>query len=419
MKNDCYKIEGGKPLFGEIKVQSSKNTTLPIMSASLLAGGKVELLNYPHITDVENMIKILNCLGVEVERCEDKLIIDPEPCKNNYIDCNLAKTMRSSVFLLGALLNKFKKCKLSMPGGCDIGSRPIDVHINALKALNVKVTTEGDILYFDATQARAKSIKLKMPSVGASENLIQFAVCLKGKTVIKNVAREPEVVELCNFLNTLGAKIIGAGTNTLTIYGVENLSGTQYVIPSDRIVAGTIMIAVAICGGKVTLKGVNVEENKNLINKLVSIGCKINSRCDIITISSNGKLKNLKKIKTDYYPGFATDLQSMMLVASCVGTGKCTIKEKLFENRFLTANELLKMGACIKQKNAKEVTVIGRELTGATVYAHDLRGGAALVLAGLKANGTTFVNNVHYINRGYEDLCKMFLTLGASISLYE
>jgi len=415
MKSDCYEIEGGNKLFGEVKVQSSKNATLPIMSASLLAGGVVELINYPHITDVDNMIKILNCLGAEVSTNNSTIAIDPTNCKNTAIDCNLAKTMRSSIFLLGALLNKFKQCKISMPGGCNIGSRPIDVHIKALKKLKVKVTKETNFLHFDATNARSGKVKLKLPSVGATENLIQFACGLSGKTVILNPAKEPEVKDLCNFLNMMGAKIIGAGTNKITIYGVDKLKTTQYILPPDRIVTGTLMLAVAICGGKVTLKNVRTEENLNLINKLVSIGCKINSSCDIITITSNGELKNLKHICTGFYPKFATDLQSLMLVACCVGKGKCVVTENLFENRFLTAKELQKMGANIKLKNSHNVKIEGSTLKGTTVLAQDLRGGAALVLAGLKATGTTIVKNAQYINRGYDNLVEVLSSLGASI----
>lgn len=415
MKKDTYKIVGGNKLFGSVEVQTSKNATLPLLSASLLTSQQVIINNIPQITDVFNMVKILKKLKIKTKIKGGDLILNPQRAQNIKISCKLAKTMRSSIFFLGAMLARFKQCTIAMPGGCNIGARPIDIHIKALKKLKVKVVHNGNYLKFDATKAVAGKIKLKLPSVGATENIVQFASLLPGITTIFNAAKEPEVVELCNFLNLMGAKIEGVGTETITIHGVSFLSGIQYKPSGDRIVAGTLMLATAICGGEIEIKNTNPKENSNLINKLVSIGCKIEINCDIIKITSNGELKNLTNICTGYYPDFPTDLQSMMLTACCVGCGKTVVTENLFENRFLTATELVKMGANIRQLNPKEVEVIGGKLFGAEVYAKDLRGGAALVLAGLVAVGTTKVNNVHFIDRGYQQLDFVLRSLGANI----
>ena len=415
MKKDTYKIVGGNKLFGSVEVQTSKNATLPLLSASLLTSQQVIINNIPQITDVFNMVKILKKLKIKTKIKGGDLILNPQRAQNIKISCKLAKTMRSSIFFLGAMLARFKQCTIAMPGGCNIGARPIDIHIKALKKLKVKVVHNGNYLKFDATKAVAGKIKLKLPSVGATENIVQFASLLPGITTIFNAAKEPEVVELCNFLNLMGAKIEGVGTETITIHGVSFLSGIQYKPSGDRIVAGTLMLATAICGGEIEIKNTNPKENSNLINKLVSIGCKIEINCDIIKITSNGELKNLTNICTGYYPDFPTDLQSMMLTACCVGCGKTVVTENLFENRFLTATELVKMGANICQLNPKEVEVIGGKLFGAEVYAKDLRGGAALVLAGLVAVGTTKVNNVHFIDRGYQQLDFVLRSLGANI----
>ena len=303
-----------------------------------------------------------------------------------------------------------------MPGGCKIGKRPIDLHISALKKLKVKVKQQGNLLFFDGTNAKSGNINLKIPSVGATENIIQFACKLKGKTTIKNAAKEPEIVDLCNFLNMMGAKILGAGTSKITIYGVNSLKGVQYTPIPDRIVAGTIMIAVAILGGKVTLKNTIEHHNKKLIEILSSIGCKINSKNGIMTISKQENLKPLGKISTGYYPNFPTDLQSLIVSLACLVDGKTTIEENIFENRFLTVNELLKLGANIKQVAKNRIEICGvKNLVGNKISALDLRGGASLVLAALASKGKSVVKNVHYIDRGYDHLEKMLSSLGADI----
>ncbi len=413
---DKYVIHGGNKLYGSVTIQTSKNATLPIMAASIIAKDKFKIFNPPKISDVNNMLLILNKLGAIIEEKDNYIQIDNTSLNNLKIDCKLSKTMRSSIFLLGALLNRFKFAIISAPGGCKIGKRPIDLHINSFKKLGVEVKTCGKQLYFNALNSHPAKIKLKLPSVGATENIIEFACTLKGKTTIKNAAREPEVVDLCNFLNLMGAKIYGAGSKTITIYGVDSLRGVKYTPISDRIVAGTIMIATAICGGKVCLKHANPEQNKKLIEILRLIGCKIETKCDIITISSDANLVSPKNILTGFYPNFPTDLQSMMLTLCCVLKGKTTVQESVFENRFLTVPALIKMGANIKQINKHKIVVNGvKSLYAARVKSTDLRGGAALILAGLVADGTTKVTNIKLVNRGYQNLHEMLNSLGACI----
>ena len=415
-KFDYFEIVGGNKLFGTIKNQTSKNATLPIMSASLLSDGVVKIKEVPNITDVDNMLKILSKIGVEIKIDGSNVILNPQKANNPIIDCELSKTMRSSLFLLGPMLSKFKEVDLTLPGGCKIGKRPIDLHIKAFKRLGVEVEMFDDHVFFRVKNAKPNRIKLKIPSVGATENIIQFACKLKGKTTIINPAREPEVVDLCNFLNQMGAKILGAGTNKITIYGVDKLSNTEYKPIGDRIVAGTIAIATAIAGGDVTITNAVPYQNLKLIEILIKMGCQVDIKNDIIHISRNGDLQNKVKISTGYYPNFPTDLQSLMLVLTCLSNGKTIVKENIFENRFLTISELKKLGANVELVNGKTAKVFGcGNFIGADVYAMDLRGGAGLVLAGLVANSKTKVYNVHYIDRGYDHFEKVLSSLGANI----
>ena len=415
-KLDCFEIIGGHKLLGEIKNQTSKNATLPILSASLLCDEKVKILDVPDITDVANMLKILRKIGVKVRKVGSEVTINSQTADNKEIDCELSKTMRSSLFLLGPMLSRFGEIDLTLPGGCKIGKRPIDIHIKALKKMGVDVETYDDHVFFKVNKPKANKIKLNIPSVGATENIIQFACKLKGKTTIINPAREPEVVDLCNFLNQMGAKILGAGTNKITIYGVNKLTYTEYKPIGDRIVSGTIMTAVAIAGGDVTITNAVPYQNLKLIEILTKLGCQIDYKNDIIHIVKDKELHALKKISTGFYPNFPTDMQSMLLALSTVINGQTLIEENVFENRFLTISELKKLGANVKLINSKTAQVIGvNNITGSTVEALDLRGGASLVLLGLVANGKTIVKNIHFIDRGYDHLEKMLNSLGAFV----
>ena len=409
-------IIGGNKLFGTIRNQTSKNATLPILAASILSSGIVEIEDVPNISDVDNMIKILRSLGVVVKKRGRTVRIDSTHASSNAIDKTLAKTMRSSLFLLGPMLAKFKHMDLCEPGGCRIGKRNIDVHLTSFRRLGVSIKQRGEYISFDATKAKAKRVKLRMPSVGATENIIMFSCMLKGKTVILNPAKEPEIVDLSNFLNKMGAKILGAGTNKITIYGVDNLDSTIYTPMGDRIVAGTLMSAVALTGGDVTITNAMPYQNEKFIKILCSLGCQIDIKNDIIHISrSTGLVSNIT-ISTDFYPGLPTDLQSMIVSLATVSKGETRIKEKIFEDRFLTVDELKKMGAEITKIDCRTVVINGVEcLNGAKLKAKDLRGGASLVLAGLVANGITTVSGLNYIERGYEDLAGMLSRLGANI----
>jgi len=416
MKNDCFIIKGGNKLNGEIKNQTSKNATLPIMSACLLAKGKTIIKEYPKIKDVENMISILKKLGAKIRRFSNNLEIDTNLINSSLVDCKLSKTMRSSIFLLGSLLSRFKSACITIPGGCKIGKRPIDMHISSLKKLGVKITYIEDNIIFDANKAKANNVRLKLPSVGVTENLVQFCSMLKGKSKIYNAAKEPEVVDLCNFLNKMGAKIIGAGTSKITICGVNSLKPIEYKPIGDRIVAGTIACAVAATGGDVTITNACPYLNLKLIEKLRLMGCQIDIKNDIMHIVQTKQLSSTGKIITGYYPKFATDLQSLMLVLSTISDNKTVVKERIFENRFLIVKELNKMGAKISILNSHTVKVVGvKKLFGTTIKATDLRGGAALVIAGLVAKGETSIKNIKFIDRGYEHLEKVFSSLGADI----
>lgn len=415
-KIDSFEIIGGNKLYGTVKNQTSKNATLPILSACLLCDGVVKINEYPNITDVDNMLKILKKIGVKVQKKDNNLLLNMSKANNPTIDCELSKKMRSSLFLLGPMLSRFGEVDLTMPGGCKIGSRPIDIHIKAFKKLGVEVTQFEEHVLFNVKKAKANKIKLKIPSVGATENIVQFACKLKGKTTIINPAREPEVIDLCNFLNQMGAKIIGAGTKKITIYGVDKLNNTEYRPIGDRIVAGTIMSAVAIAGGDVTITNAVPYQNLKLIEILTKMGCQIEYKNDIIHIVRDNILHSAGLIETGFYPNFPTDLQSIVLAISCVAHGETSIKENVFENRFLTVPELNKMGAKVDLVTQKQAQVIGVEqLVGTSVEGLDLRGGASLVLAGLISKGKTIVRNVHLIDRGYEHLEDMLSNLGADI----
>ncbi len=412
-------IKGGNKLYGKAVVQTSKNATLPILSACILTKNKVVINKIPNITDIDNMLEILKSLNVKCTRIGSTVTLNPKNAKNIKVDCKLARTMRSSVFLLGSMLGRFKTAFLSLPGGCKIGARPIDIHIDALKKLNVSVEEVGDYLYFNATRAKANRVKLRLASVGATENIIEFASTLKGKTTILNPAREPEIVDLCNFLNLMGAKIYGAGTKKITIYGVDSLYGAIYTPMGDRIVAGTLMIATAMCGGDVTLENAVPYQNENIIKKLVKMGCQIDIKSDIIHIVRERPLVSIGKIVTGFYPEFPTDLQSMMTVLSCTLMQPTYIRERVFENRFLIVDELKKMGANISKMDENCIVVRAGELKGCEVCARDLRGGASLILAGLVAEGTTIVTGVQFIERGYEQIEQVLSSLNADIKKYE
>lgn len=410
-----YIINGGNKLYGSVKIQTAKNSVLPILAATVLTDGKVKILNVPHISDVKNMVKILSCLGCKTVYENDNIIID-----SSYADCfeipsALAHELRSSVFLLGSVISRFKMAKIAYPGGCDIGLRPVDLHLTGLKRLGVEITERNGYILCKCDKLCGNEIMLDCPSVGATENIMLAAVKAEGTTVIKNAAREPEIEDLQKFLNCIGANVTGAGSGTIIIKGVKELKSCEFLPITDRIEAGTFLIAAAICGGEVCVDGVCSENLSSLLHKLRENGCKIYIKNDKIFLENHKRLASVKTIETQPYPGFPTDLQAQMTALCCICNGQSIITENLFETRFKYVPELRKMGA--------DITVIDRNafvrgverFKGATVIAHDLRGGAALVLAGLASDGRSEVMGISHIDRGYGSFEYKLRNLGADI----
>ncbi len=415
-----YIIRGGRPLNGTIKVDGSKNATLPILAATILCKDEIILHNVPRFSDVFNMIKILEALKVDVEFIgENTVKINSANAEFRAIKSDLSRHIRSSIFMLGSILSRFKEANLAYPGGCEIGTRPINLHIKGLRELGVDVVEKHGQIKCNAENLHCGTVVLDFPSVGTTENLILASVLTNGITTIINAAKEPEIEDLINFLNSMGSKISGGGTSVIKIEGVKNLTGTEYTVMPDRIIAGTFLIATAITGGRVELVGAKAEHLNSLISKLRQNCCHIVEQDDIIYISSQGRLKANSQIETQVYPGFPTDLQSQMLVLECLSVGSSVITENLFEMRFKTVPELTKMGANIVVKGKSAFVKGVNKLYGADVYATDLRGGVSLVLAGLKAEGYTTVNDIEHIERGYYNLEMKLTSLGADIKKIE
>lgn len=409
-----YIIEGGRPLFGEVEIQSAKNAVLPLLAAAVLTDERVVIHKCPRIADVLNMVGILGELGCNTKFDGNDLVIDSADAANHEIPSSLAKELRSSVFMLGSVVSRFGRARIAYPGGCDIGLRPIDLHLNGLRRLGVCVSEGGGYIDCSCSKIEGAEVVLDFPSVGATENIILAAAKAKGTTLIRNAAKEPEIVDLQNFINRMGGKIRGAGTATVRIDGVRKLSGTEYTPVSDRIEAGTFLIASAMCGGEIAIKNADADNISSLLHKLCEISCKISTKDDKIYIRSGRRLSP-KLVETSPYPGFPTDLQAPMTALACVCDGSTVIVENLFETRFKHVPELIRMGA--------DVTVRGRSafvrgvgsLKGADVIAGDLRGGAALTLAAISAEGLSTVTDLSHIDRGYSDFEYKLRGLGARI----
>ena len=413
-----YIIEGGKRLKGETYVSGSKNASLPIMAASVLNKGITKLYNVPNIHDTQMMIEILKNIGCKVKKNQNKIIIDSREINKLEIPEHLMQQMRSSVIFAGAILGRYKKVTFSYPGGCDIGARPIDLHLKGFEKMGAKVTQNFGKITCEIDDIKQAEINLDFPSVGATENIMLLAVLSDGETTIINAAMEPEIVDLQNFLNKMGAKIEGAGSNIIKIKGVTKLKDVSYNIMPDRIEAGTLLCAAAITGGEITLKKVNCMHITPLLNKLTEAGCAIKLKQNEIELKAPKRLKAID-VKTMPYPGFPTDMQAIIGAVLSVGAGTSIIVENIFENRYKYTAELQKMGAKIKIEGKTAVIKGVKKLYGARVGATDLRGGASLVLAGLVAKGTTNVENIEYILRGYENLDKKLKNLGAEIYMIE
>ena len=410
-----YIIEGGNKLYGQLTAQSAKNSVLPLLAASVLTDEQVKIHNVPIINDVENMIRILGEVGCKMKRQKDTLLIDSSNAVSHEIPTRLTKELRSSVFMLGSVLTRFHRAKISYPGGCDIGLRPIDLHLLGLKRLGVKIVEKDGYIHCEADALTGAEILLDFPSVGATENILLAAVKAEGITVIRNAAKEPEIVDLPNFLNAMGATIRGAGGGTIVIQGVTHLHGVEYLPLGDRIEAGTYLIAVASCGGEIEVRGVPQENIAALLHKLHENGCKIYGKNDKIVLQSNGNLKSVSLVETMPFPGFPTDLQAQYAALCATAQGTSLVVENLFETRYRYAAELKRMGADITVRDRTAVIRGVEKLHGATVAASDLRGGAALVVAALKAEGQSSISQLSHIDRGYADFEGKLRKLGAKI----
>ena len=409
-----YIIEGGKRLNGEIDISGSKNASLPIMAASILNNGITKLYNVPDIHDTKMMIEILKSLGCKVKKNKNKVVIDSKNIAKYEIPEDLMHQMRSSVIFAGAILGRYKKAIFSYPGGCDIGARPIDLHLKGFEKLGVNVNQNYGKIECSLDSFIPNEVNLDFPSVGATENIMLLATLGDGITTIVNAAMEPEIEDLALFLNKMGANIKGAGTNIIKITGVKKLNNVSYNIMPDRIETGTFICATAITGGETILKKVNSSHINPIIEKLRESGCIIEINNNELYIKAPKRLKAID-VKTMPYPGFPTDMQSIIGATLCVANGTSIITENIFENRFKYINELQKMGAKIKTEGRTAVIKGCRKIYGAQVNATDLRGGASLIIAGLIAKGTTTINNIDYILRGYEKIDEKLQKLDAKI----
>jgi UDP-N-acetylglucosamine 1-carboxyvinyltransferase len=408
-------IEGGKPLVGTARIHGAKNAALPILAAAIMARGVHVIENVPRLLDIDVMLSILTALGCRAERQEDRIVLDTTRLVTSHIPKELMTQMRSSIFLMGPLLARMGSVQVYQPGGCAIGTRRIDLHLKGLEALGAVIDESEGRIVCTADRLVGTEIMLDFPSVGATENIMMAAVTAQGTTVIQGAAREPEIVDLQNMLNAMGARISGAGTDVITIHGVDELSACRYRIIPDRIVAGTLMIAVAASGGEITLTDVNSRHLTAIIHVLRRAGVQISVSDDIMKVAARGRPKAVDRIVTAPYPAFPTDLQAQMMVLLALADGTSILKETIFEGRFKHIGELIRMGADIRQDlNSAFIRGVPR-LYGTTVEATDLRAGAAVVIAGLCAKGTTIVEQIHHIDRGYERIEQLFASLGADI----
>lgn len=414
---DKLAIYGGVPLQGVIRISGAKNSVLPILAAALLTEKKVTISNIPHLNDVTTMMTLLCRLGMKFT-VGDKMTVeaDASDITDFKAPYELVKTMRASILVLGPLLARFGKAEVSMPGGCAIGSRPVDVHIEGLRRLGANIVVENGYIIASVDQ-RLKGAELNLGkiTVTGTENLMMAAVLAEGKTVIYNAAKEPEVPDLANFLNVLGAKITGAGSDTITIVGVERLGGGSYTVMPDRIEAGTFLVAAAMTRGNVTIKEVNPHHLDSVLEKLQETGADVRAGDNWVSLDMHGKQPNAVSIETAPYPCMPTDMQAQFLALNTVARGSSFVTETVFENRFMHVPELKRMGASIKMDGNTAHCKGNDNLVGATVMATDLRASAGLVLAGLVASGQTLVDRIYHIDRGYECIEEKLSQCGAKI----
>lgn len=410
-------VKGGNRLVGAVKTSGAKNAVLPIIAASILGTTPSHLDEVPMLEDVHTISEVLKCLGLAVECSPEKNVLDIDSTEITSYEApyELVRTMRASFLVMGPLLARIGKARISMPGGCAIGARPIDIHLKGFEALGVKIEQGHGYIEASAPEGlKGTSIYFDFPSVGATENIMMAASLAEGTTILENAAEEPEVVDLANYLNKMGAKIRGAGTDTIRIEGVEKLHGADYTIIPDRIEAGTYMIAAAMTGGDIVVENVLPEHQKPLIAKLREAGAVVEEDIDKVRVIGKNPLKAVS-IKTLPYPGFPTDMQAQMMAMMVIAEGRSKVTETVFENRFMHVVELNRMGAQISTEGRSAVIDGPCKLTGCDVRATDLRAGAAMILAGLVAEGTTRIGDLHHIDRGYENIVAKLKNLGADI----
>ena len=409
-------INGGTPLKGSIKTSGSKNATLPIFFSSILADGPLKLSNTPQLSDVSTTLRLLMDMGSNFVLEEDgSIFIDSSTLTNLTAEYSLVKTMRASILTLGPMLAKYKKAKISLPGGCAIGTRPVNLHLDALEKMGATIEVRNGYIYAKTKELIGANINFDLISVTATENIIMAATLAKGITTLNNAAQEPEVTDLIRCLKKMGAKISGENTSTLVIEGVDHLSGVEYSICPDRIEAGTYLVAAAITGGKITVNNIEPDAMRAVIGKLIETGADIQTNQNCIKLDMKGKRPSPVNIRTSAYPNFPTDMQAQFMALNSIAEGSSTITETIFENRFMHVPELSRMGANLKLEGNTVVCKGVKYLSGANLMATDLRASASLVLAGLAAQGSTTIERVYHLDRGYEMIEEKFKMLGADI----
>lgn len=413
---ESFVVEGGRRLEGSIRVDGAKNAALPILAACVLTEEEVTLHAMPDITDVRRMVDILRILGCRVTCQGHDMCISGMDMSSHEMPDQLSKQIRSSIFMLGPILSRFRQATVTYPGGCEIGLRPIDLHLSGLRALGVRISEDGGVIHCDGRHMHPGDVHLDYPSVGATENVMMAAACLPGTTTIHNAAREPEIVDLMGFINAMGGRVRGAGCATITVEGVERLHGAEYTPMPDRIVAGTLLAAAAITGGRIELTNAPVGDMHAINAKLREMGCDLRETKDTLLLTAPERLNAFSVLQTQPHPGFPTDMQVQMLALLAVSEGTGVIVENVFENRFTHAGDLNRMGARILCTGRTAVVRGVERLSGANVTARDLRGGAALVLAGLQAQGETLVEHAELIDRGYERFERQLNLLGAKVT---
>ncbi len=412
---DKLAIVGGRPLHGELPVSGAKNAALPILAATLLADGPVSLTNVPQLNDIATTIKLLKRLGVTIAQQGDRVDVDAKTINEFIAPYELVKTMRASILVLGPLLGRFGHADVSLPGGCAIGARPVNLHVAGLRAMGATITIDNGYIRARAQRLHGARLMLDTVTVTGTENLMMAAVCAAGETVIENAAREPEIGELAAFLASMGAKIEGAGSDTIRIQGVERLTGTRYEVMADRIETGTYLVAAAITGGSVKLTRARPEHLEAVLQKLAEAGATIATGADWIELDMHGRRPLAVDIKTAPYPAFPTDMQAQFCALNAVADGTATITETIFENRFQHVLEMQRLGANMSIQGNTVICRGVQRLMGAPVMATDLRASASLVLAGLAAEGTTLVDRIYHVDRGYERIEAKLGSLGADI----